>query len=502
MVRQNMDEAFCGKVPLHQTNAIQPHGALIITQKNDLKILQVSENVEQFFGILAPKMVNQSLASLVSAEQAQKIKDRFASSITGKIPFALTIDSKEFIAIVQEQDSLLLFEIEAVKDEASNNFIHLYEELRYAGAAIEATSNTLEACAVAAKELKRLSQFDKIMIYQFDPEWNGDVIAEEMEEGMESYMGLKFPASDIPKQARDLYRLNPYRIIPNVNYEPVRLYPLLNPVTNSFTNLSNCNLRSVAAVHLEYLRNMKVEASMSTRILKDGKLWGLIACHHRTPRYLSFEMCSLFELISNIVSAKIGSTQNTDASEYKSHMHQLHAQLVEDFYQSRSIAQTAYNHQGQLLELLKADGVAIVVNKGVEIIGATPDKNEIKDLVFWLQTNGIYKTYHQPSLPDVYEHAEEYAKKASGLLALPVQPEKGEYILAFRNEAVRKVNWGGNPNEAVQFEPNKINYHPRNSFKIWQETVQKTSLPWREEELEIAEHFRNFLIEFSLNNMQ
>ncbi|MER3470677.1 MAG: hypothetical protein C4330_04920 [Chitinophagaceae bacterium] len=149
----------------------------------------------------------------------------------------------------------------------------------------------------------------------------------------------------MPKQARELYRINPHRIIPNISYEPVRLYPLLNPVTNSFTNLSNCNLRSVAAVHLKYLRNMNVQASMSTRILKDENLWKLIACHHRIPKYFSFEMCSLFELILNTVSAKIASVQNNDVSQYKSSMHQLHEHLVEDFYQTNSVLQTMYKHR-------------------------------------------------------------------------------------------------------------------------------------------------------------
>src|SRR5439155_4932601 len=132
-----------------------------------------------------------------------------------------------------------------------------------------------------------------VMIYQFDNNWNGTVIAEAMEAGMDSYLGLKFPASDIPKQAREMYRKNPYRFIPDVDYQPVRLYPVLNPVSGGFTDLTDSNLRSVAGVHLEYLRNMQVMASMSTRIVKEDQLWGLISCHHRTAKYLSYQMCSL-----------------------------------------------------------------------------------------------------------------------------------------------------------------------------------------------------------------
>jgi chemotaxis family two-component system sensor kinase Cph1 len=497
--RNNMDEAFCGKVPLHQTNAIQPHGALIVVQKDGLQVLQVSENVEDFLGIPAAEMIASTLNKYLPEAQAQRLTERFQGPIAGKIPFTLTIKGRQFIATVQQQNALLIMELEPAKNEAS--FIHLYEDLKFAGAAIDACHTTLDACSVTVRELKRLSGFDKVMIYRFDPEWNGDVIAEEMEEGMDAYLHLKFPASDIPKQARDLYHMNPYRIIPNINYEPVRLLPLLNPVTNSFTDLSNCNLRSVAAVHLEYLRNMKIAASMSTRILKDGKLWGLIACHHRTPKYLSFEMCSFFELVSNIVSAKIASVQNTDASNYKAELHRLYAHVVEAFYQSNNLIRASLDHQQELLDLLKADGVALLFHNEIETIGKTPDKADLQDLVFWLQTNGINRLYQQPSLSEIFEQAEGYAKEASGLLALPIQPDKGEYLLAFRQEAIRNVNWGGNPDEVVQFEDDrKTAYHPRNSFRLWQETVQHTAIPWREEELEIAESLRNFLLDFSLNN--
>ena len=131
--------------------------------------------------------------------------------------------------------------------------------------------------------------------------------------------------------------------------------------------------------------------------------------------------------------------------------------------------------------------------------GTTPSPQEVEDLVFWLQANSITALYHQPALPSVYEAAESYAGRGSGLLALPVEMEKGSYVLAFRSEAVRTVSWGGNPNEAVQFESDGKRYHPRASFKIWQQTVRRTSLPWRPETLEEAERLRNFLIESSLN---
>jgi light-regulated signal transduction histidine kinase (bacteriophytochrome) len=149
--------------------------------------------------------------------------------------------------------------------------------------------------------------------------------------------------------------------------------------------------------------------------------------------------------------------------------------------------------------LFDADGVAITVGRHIEIAGSTPARQEIEDLVYWLQATNVNGLYHQPALPSVYEAAEGYAGTGSGLLALPVETDKGDFVLAFRAEAVQTVSWGGNPNEALQFESDGIKYHPRASFKIWQQTVRQTATPWRTETLEVAESVRNFLVESRLN---
>lgn len=366
-------------------------------------------------------------------------------------------------------------------------------------AELEGAKTTDETCAIIARELKRISGFDKIMIYQFDEEWNGEVIAEELEEGMEAYLGLKFPASDVPKQARELYRQTPYRFIPNVDYQAVKLYPVINPLTHAFTNFTNCNLRSVAGVHLEYLRNMNVAASMSTRILKDGQLWGLIACHHRTPKYLSYQQCSLFEMLSSVVTNKLMAVQYHDAYHSKTDLQDHLTRIMEAVYRKNDLIGGLIEQQAALLKLLGAEGFVISNTKITELFGETPTQQEVEELIYWLQSSTVNKLYHQPSISTLFDNAEAYAKTCSGLLALPIQPDKGFYLLAFRSEAVQKINWGGNPNEAVQFEKDKTTYHPRNSFKLWQETVYNKSIPWSEDQLFIAERLRNLIIEFVLN---
>lgn len=493
---KNFDAEFCGKVPLHQTNMIQPHGVLLVLKKEDLSVLQASENADAVFAKPTPELVKSKLTDFISASEVTAVKDLFSNNVPGKLPFNFTVDGKRFLSMVEQQEQYYILEIEKEphREKSETSFVAIYQDVKLAMVAIETCTTTEETCRVVAKELKKLSGFDKVMVYQFDEAWNGDVVAEEAEPGMESYLSLKFPASDIPKQARELYKKSAYRIIPTTEYEPVRLYPVLNPLTGAFTNLSNSNLRSVAAVHLEYLRNMNVNASMSTRILKDGELWGLIACHHRTPKYLSYEMCSVFELLSNVITGKISAVLNRDSFQYKSTKQDLQQKLVENMLSSGSIQQ----EKTALLQLLDADGVAITDNHSIETVGNTPSPQQIEDLVYWLQANDVSGIYQQTSLPSVYEAAEAYAEQGSGLLALSIEMDRSDFILAFRSEAVQNISWGGNPNEAVQFETDGKKYHPRASFQIWQQTVRQTSTPWKKETLEVAEGLRNFLIESRL----
>lgn len=493
MNNRNRDSEFCGKVPLHQTNLIQPHGVLLVVKQDDLTILQASENASLVFGKTAHELVQDKLSSFVSSADQNRLGSLFEEHRYSRLPLVFTVHGVPFHSVVEEQEAYFLFEIEKAPhvEETHSSFTAVYQNIKSAVSAIEDCTTTEGTCQTVAKELKSLSGFDKVMVYCFDEQWNGDVVAEEMEPGMESYLGLKFPASDIPKQARELYKKTPYRLIPSVDYEGVKLYPVLNPLTGGFTNLSTSNLRSVAAVHLEYLRNMQVAASMSTRILKDGELWGLIACHHRTPKYLSYEMCSVFELLSSVVTAKISAVQKADSFHYQTAKQDLQNKVVEGVLREGGLTKA----NSLLLELLDAGGVAVINSGQIETSGATPQKGEIEDLLYWLQANNVSGLYHQPSLPSVYEAAEGYAAAGSGLLALPIEAEKGDFLLAFRPESVREISWGGNPDEAVQFESNGRNYHPRASFKIWQQTVRKTAQPWKPETLDVAEKLRHFLAE-------
>lgn len=502
----NYDSAFCGSLPLHLINLIQPYGMLLVLNKMDLTILQVSENVENITGVLPTDLVSKSMAEFISADQFQFLKDKTAVGISGKLPVRLTFTANgtpyNFISLIHEKDSYILVELELAGQHGKEElFADVYQEVKYAMSRINVAETTTDACNIAITELKRLSGFDKIMLYKFDKNWNGEVIAEVMEEGMDSYLGLHFPASDIPKQARAMYFKNPYRLIPSSDYTPVKIYPVINPLSGGFIDLSNCNLRSVPSVHIEYLKNMGVKASMSTAIIKDEQLWGLISCHHREEKYLNYEMCSVFELMAGIISSRIAVIENKEQGSKTTRLQQIQSKLMEQVYLDDNPVSGLLNYDTNILQLLDCEGVVVSYNRETQFQGNVPDRYEVKDIILWLQSQQQDRVYAINNLPAVYENAVTFAEKGSGIIVLPIHAEKGEYIIGFRPEVVQDVDWGGNPNEAINFEKNKVTYHPRNSFKLWRQKVEQTSLPWEKDQLAIAEGFRNFLIEYTLKKV-
>ncbi len=496
-----MDATFCGKIPLHQTNLIQPQGVLLVVEEENWTIVQVSSNINELFNQGSDHILNNSIYQLFDVFTIERLKKN-KGSYDFSTPAELVLKEKEnqkLFSVVHEKNNCLLIEIEipAYTSSTQSSFNHFFQQVQNIMSAVNSCTSVTEVASVAAKHIKQLSGFDKVMIYSFDEQWIGTVIAEEMEPGMDTYLGLRFPSSDIPKQARDLYLKNPYRLIPNREYKAVPLVPALNPLTNAPTDLSDCKFRSVVSVHLEYLKNMNVVASMSTRIIHKETLWGLIACHHRTAKYLSFQECSLFEFLSNIISSKIASLLYKYSAAKQLRLTNQYDDVLSQINQSTDINSSLNLVKDQLLMLLNADGIAICNNWEISLFGETPSAEQLIELREWLQQQSI-KTMQWKDLPLHYTPAKEFQGVASGLLAMAVQPYEGNYILAFRNEVIQNVSWGGNPNQVVTFEPNSTKYHPRNSFAIWQETVRYTSEPWSNEELDIAERLRIALVELTL----
>ena len=505
MQKKSYDSEFCGSVPLNYVNQIQAYGVLVVLNRITFDILQVSQNISDILNAEAEDVVETGFGNYILPAEYDTLKSTSFKNIK-QLPLYFTFkNNKKFLGIVHSKDDMLLIELEPIgsANEVSNSFITVYQDVRFAMTAIDNATTLEEACDITVTELQRLSGFDRVMVYKFDEDWNGSAIAEVKTDDLEPYLGLRFPASDIPKQARALYLKNAYRQIPDRNYKPVKLYPVINPQTNSFTDLSDCNLRGVPAVHLEYLGNMNATCSMSTRIIKDGELWGLISCHHKDAKFLDYEHCTVFELLSNVISTKISSLQAQKDLLVRNNLRDIQTGLLEHLYgeQHNTLFEGLNDSGNSILSLLNVEGVAISHNGNIDTIGNVPGKNELKDLSLWLQSNASNKIHHTTSVSIEYDAAAKYSDIASGMIVLPIHSEKGEYIIGFRPEAEQQIQWGGNPDEAIQFEADNKNYHPRNSFDIWKQTVKNTSLPWHEQELEIAEQFRHTIVEYVLKNI-
>ncbi|MBX0331941.1 GAF domain-containing protein [Pontibacter sp. HSC-14F20] len=495
---KNYDSDFCGSIPLHQINLIQPHGLLLVLDKT-LHIRQVSENSANLLGLNTETLLEQPLSAFVPENELADLQQKLTNEQEQvDIPFSLTFRTGEsdiaFTATVHPEPEQILIEMEPAQREDDKSFLAFFQQIKYITSRIKQAENTEAIAQAVAAEFKRFTGFDRVLVYRFDAMWNGTVLGQAKTEDMSDLLGLRFPASDVPKQARDLYFKNPYRLIPARDYEPVRLHPILNPITRRFTDLTSCNLRSVAGVHLEYMGNMGISASMSVPLIMEGNLWGLISCHHKTPKYPSYQERTAMELLSAIAAVRLGAYEREQRAHMQAHLRGQHATMLEQLFNQEYFTEALLHGQPNLLELLSLDGAAILYEGEVHTVGKTPPVQKIKELASWLRRNSSDKTYVTNSLPQAYPNSKDYKDEASGLLALAINPDQGEFILCFRGEVLQTVNWSGNPDKAIRMEPDGKSYHPRNSFALYQQTVQLTSLPWQQEELEAAEALRSAVL--------
>ena len=500
MSKQNYDSKFCGSLPISFVNQVQNYGFLFVCDPA-FTVLQVSDNTEAFTGIPHETFCGQHLHGFLTAASYALLNEKLTAGKQNRFTLTVSFNAciqAPFLLLVHIKDEYCLLEFEPSAEGDISRFRDIYQHIQEASSRIQQSQDLHQSLSIAVEELKVFSGFDKVMIYKFDEDWNGHVLAEVMEPGMESYLGITFPASDIPKQARELYLKNPYRLIADREYVPAKLYPVINPLNNGFIDLSDCNLRGVIKVHVEYLANMNVKASMSTRILKDNKLWGLIACHHREKKFLSFDQCSVFEMFSSIISTRLSGIEIQQNLHETQQRQSLMNTIIEEIYSQSILVNAIDNSAGTIMELLDCTGVAHVSESKVKCYGSCPSVMAIHELVIWLQMKNFTTLFSTNSLSDCYEDASAIASLASGLLAFPIIPAKGEYILCFRAEILQRINWGGNPNEAIQFNEDMKTYHPRHSFEVWKEEIKNMSRSFQEYEINFAKELQRIFIESRL----
>ncbi|MBD2043036.1 ATP-binding protein [Microcoleus sp. FACHB-672] len=502
---QKVDLTNCDTEPIQIPGAIQPHGVLFVLQEPNLEILQVSNNTLQVFNVPSHKLINKNLSFLLGESQVEDLK-KILSQRELKIvnPFRvsaiLPYKTQHFDGIAHRIDGCVILELEPISYQPENSFFSFYNLVRSSSSKIQSASNLHNLCQIIVREVRQISGFDRVMVYKFDEEGNGEIIAEEKQESLPPFLGLHYPVSDIPKQARLLYCSNWLRLIANVNYLPVEITPQINPVTEKPLDLSFSVLRSVSPIHIEYLNNMGVSASMSISLMKGQKLWGLIACHHQSPKYVCYEVRKACEFLGQVMSLDLSAKEENEDYDYKIALKSITAKLIERMSLESKFVEGLCNEESpNLLDLVSAQGAAVCLGGECRLIGETPAAEDLNRLLTWLTKNFTEEIIYTDSLAKIYPEAEAFKDTASGLLAISISQTQHNYVIWFRSEEIQTVNWAGNPHKPVEVaNDGTLRLSPRGSFKLWQETVKYKSLPWKKCETEAALELRNGMIKIVL----
>ncbi|MEM9276510.1 MAG: ATP-binding protein [Cyanobacteria bacterium P01_F01_bin.143] len=491
--------------PIHNSGKIQPYGVVLVLREPDLKILQVSTNSYSVFGISPEEILSKSLEDILDPFQIEKLEKGLEQDNLDFINPTKVWARKHGDDYVifdgvfhRNTEGNLILELEPATSQENIPFLSFYHLARASINQLQETSSLRDFCQIIVQEVRKVTGFDRVMLYKFDDDNHGAVIAEEKLDHLESYLNLHYPASDIPKQARKLFSSNWIRIIPDTKAQPVELFPLNNPTSDRPLDLTNSILRSPSPCHLEYLHNMGVGASLTISLIEDGKLWGLIACHHLTPKYVSYELRKACEFLGRVIFSEISNREETEDYDYRMKLSHLGSQLVDDMSQSDDFVSGLIKNETNLLNLANAKGAAVCFNGNWTLLGETPTEEDLHFLVQWLYKNIDEEVFTTDSLAKIYPDADQYKNTASGLVAMAIS--RRNYVLWFRPEVIQTVNWGGDPHNAFQADRSQGNLQlsPRKSFELWKETVRLTSLPWKQVEVNAVKELRKAIVNIVL----
>jgi light-regulated signal transduction histidine kinase (bacteriophytochrome)/CheY-like chemotaxis protein len=492
------DLTICDREPITRLDRIQSFGFLLALS-NDWTIVRASENLRAFLGVSPEQVLGKRFDRLISEQATHDIRNRMAmlfSTGAERLYGVRLLAGKEraFDLSVHLAGDLLIIEGEESQPDSRTEAASMVRAM----IARLAQADTPDAFhRNAARQVGAITGFDRVMIYRFDETAAGEVIAESTSFGVDSFLGLHFPASDIPVQARALYVRNAFRIIADVASPPVTLPPPVGGVVQPL-DLTMAITRAVSPVHIEYLRNMGVGASLSISIIVNGKLWGLIACHNETPRLPSFVMRTAAELFGQMYSLTLESRLHQAASKEAERVDLLSERLLSSIASDPSLLKDAQWLQGVSRDMIASDGVAIYYGGEIFTSGATPPDNDVRALAQELGLASPSRVFDTDCLASVYPDSAATADRAAGMLAIPLSRISRDYIMLFRRERLQEIKWGGDPAKAVEQRNDGARLSPRKSFAAFASLTRGRSRPFTPQDRRIGEAIRQAVIEVSL----
>lgn len=493
-----IDLTNCDREPIHLLGGVQTYGCLIATSA-DFMISHISENAQLLLGITADAAVGTPLKQFFPEKTVHDLRLKLQmlnAETTSSQLFGCDVlgDGTLFDVSVHASGQAFVFEFEPSGDTQDLDEMGLVRNLM---ARLRRTKDLEALCDQAAMAVQVMTEFDRVMVYKFADDGSGQVIAEKRQPHMQAFMGLRFPASDIPQQARKLYLRNTLRLIADVDGPVSPILPLNNEQSKPI-DLSLSVIRAVSPIHLEYLRNMDVKASMSVSIIKDGKLWGLFACHHAEPRYIGFARRVSIELFAQFFSYELIRKIDIQARVRSDDARQMHERLMIQLSDGTTLIDGFEAIASELTDLIEHDGVAVFFDGKYAFLGEAPNALEFKRLVKFLNANLSGDVYATDSLAQFFPEAKDFAADVAGALAIPISRTPRDYIVFFRREVTKSITWAGNPTKTIETGRTDTRLTPRKNFESWLEMVQDTSHKWSDSEMHNAEFLRISLIEIVL----
>ncbi|NJO32635.1 MAG: GAF domain-containing protein [Rhodospirillales bacterium] len=469
------DLSNCEREQIHLAGSIQPHGVLLVVREPDLVIVQTSANAADLLQ-LGCSPIGLPLSEL-KGDLAARIRPHI-SVLLQTIPTAVRCrvgePALEFDGLVHRPaEGGLIIELERAGPK-----VDMAGQVERALRRILSAA-TLQALAEETAEIFRsMTGYDRVMVYRFDQEGHGEVFSEQRRPELEPFLGNRYPASDIPQIARRLYERNRVRIVGDVEYAPVPLTPRMSPLTGQDLDMSYCFLRSMSPIHVQYLKNMGVAATLVASLVVGSKLWGLVACHHYQPRFIHYEARAVCELLAEAISTRISALESFVQAQATLSVRRVEQRLLKAISDDGDWRGALFDQPQALLHPVSARGAALLFEDQILTAGEVPGTQKLRDMGRWLDTRPRAQAIATASLgldePDFLDSADV----ASGLLAVPISNSPGEYLIWFRPERVRTVTWGGNPFKPVVIGDDPADLSPRRSFAQWHQLVEGTSESW------------------------
>ncbi len=485
------DLSNCDFEPIHIPGKIQSHGFLLAIDSS-FNIVFCSDNISEFLPVTAGQILNNSVVILETYFQNMTYPDFFNRYSRGNKeqyeihnPYLLNANGQDYNLIISFSGEYYLLEFEPEESEADTQFHRL---VGGSLSAILANTHLSGFLLKSAQEIRKIIKYDRVMIYKFHPDGHGEVVAEDKKEELSSFLGLHYPASDIPKQARELYKLNHVRLIADVAKKPADL------VTNiglGPLDLTHAVLRAVSPVHIQYLKNMEVGASFSISLIHRDKLWGLIACHNLSPRFINYRGREAATFIGEVLSSTLG-YQQQDEDQQKKHRFKIAVEtLAKQLFKNDTIQSALFENEVTILNAVNATGALLVLDNKIDSFGEIPEKPFLDLLIHWLNENMKDQSYISNRLPQDFPAAVNEKELCSGILAVRLSKDVNDYLIWVRPEVISNVKWAGNPDKPVEFDNQLLKISPRTSFIAWSQLVLNTSEVWDKEDVNSALQLRD-----------